>query len=96
MKHRSGRKSAKSSQSFTLRCRTTSSEICFLILLHLHFVALMQSCTIVCLSERLLREREILEERAEKRLEIFKNLINKMATSTSGSDAQKMVKKKHF
>uniref|UniRef100_H3D796 Kinesin-like protein n=1 Tax=Tetraodon nigroviridis TaxID=99883 RepID=H3D796_TETNG len=41
-------------------------------------------------NERLLREREILEERAEKRLEIFKNLINKMATSTSDSDAQEM------
>lgn len=48
----------------------------------------------MCFSERLLREREILEERAEKRLEIFKNLINKMATSASDSDAQEMVKKK--
>lgn len=35
-----------------------------------------------------------MEERAEKRLEIFKNLINKMATSASDSDAQEMVKKK--
>lgn len=35
-------------------------------------------------NERLAREREILEERAERRLEIFKNLINKMAAGPSG------------
>ncbi|KAL3971672.1 zona pellucida sperm-binding protein 1 [Sarotherodon galilaeus] len=34
-------------------------------------------------NERLAREREILEERAERRLEIFKNLINKMAPGPS-------------
>lgn len=49
--------------------------------------------TNVYFSERLLREREILEERAEKRLEIFKNLITKMATPTSDSDSQEKVTK---
>lgn len=34
-------------------------------------------------NERLAREREILEERAERRLEIFKNLINRMAAGPS-------------
>lgn len=38
-------------------------------------------------NERLAREREILEERAERRLEIFKNLINKMAAGP-GRDAE--------
>ncbi|XP_026165629.1 kinesin-like protein KIF20B [Mastacembelus armatus] len=42
--------------------------------------------------ERLMREREILEERAERRLEIFKNLIDKMATSGPSQDAQSMDK----
>ncbi|XP_041803723.1 kinesin-like protein KIF20B [Chelmon rostratus] len=36
--------------------------------------------------ERLVREREILEERAERRLEIFKNLIDKMATAGPSPD----------
>lgn len=44
----------------------------------------------VRLSERLAREREILEERAERRLEIFKNLINKMADGPS-RDAEAVV-----
>lgn len=43
----------------------------------------------VCFSERLVREREIMEERAERRLEIFKNLINNMAGH--GADAHTMV-----
>ncbi|KAM8739483.1 kinesin-like protein KIF20B isoform 1-T1 [Acanthopagrus schlegelii] len=42
--------------------------------------------------ERLVREREILEERAERRLEIFKNLIDKMGTAAPGPDAQAMDK----
>ncbi|XP_041646285.1 kinesin-like protein KIF20B [Cheilinus undulatus] len=41
-------------------------------------------------NDRLAREREILEERAERRLEIFKNLIDKMAGSSQ--DAQAMDK----
>ncbi|XP_073337533.1 kinesin-like protein KIF20B isoform X2 [Pagrus major] len=40
--------------------------------------------------ERLVREREILEERAEKRLEIFKNLIDRMGTAGPSPDAQAM------
>ncbi|TWW78500.1 kinesin-like protein KIF20B isoform X3 [Takifugu flavidus] len=39
-------------------------------------------------NERLLREREILEERAEKRHEIFKDLIHKMTTAASDTAAQ--------
>uniref|UniRef100_A0A8C3AS47 Kinesin family member 20Ba n=1 Tax=Cyclopterus lumpus TaxID=8103 RepID=A0A8C3AS47_CYCLU len=42
-------------------------------------------------NNRLARESEILEERAERRLEIFKNLMNKMATPESSQDAQSMV-----
>uniref|UniRef100_A0A3B4TKX1 Kinesin family member 20Ba n=1 Tax=Seriola dumerili TaxID=41447 RepID=A0A3B4TKX1_SERDU len=42
-------------------------------------------------SDRLGREREILEERAERRLEIFKNLIDKMAKAGTGHDANVMV-----
>ncbi|XP_034407565.1 kinesin-like protein KIF20B isoform X3 [Cyclopterus lumpus] len=41
-------------------------------------------------NNRLARESEILEERAERRLEIFKNLMNKMATPESSQDAQSM------
>ncbi|XP_032397384.1 kinesin-like protein KIF20B isoform X2 [Etheostoma spectabile] len=41
-------------------------------------------------NDRLAREREILEERAERRLEIFKNLIDKMANAGPGQDAQAM------
>ncbi|KAM9345101.1 kinesin-like protein KIF20B [Symphorus nematophorus] len=41
-------------------------------------------------NERLAREREILEERAERRLEIFKNLIDKMGTAGPSSDTQAM------
>lgn len=48
-------------------------------------------CVCVWLSDRLVREREILEERAERRLEIFKNLIDKMATAGPSQDAQAMV-----
>ncbi|XP_069565449.1 kinesin-like protein KIF20B [Brachyistius frenatus] len=40
-------------------------------------------------NDRLAREREILEERAERRMEIFKNLIDKMAAGPS-RDAQAM------
>ncbi|XP_028279989.1 kinesin-like protein KIF20B isoform X1 [Parambassis ranga] len=43
-------------------------------------------------SERLARERDILEERAERRLEIFKNLIDKMDTSGQGQHTQAMEK----
>ncbi|XP_039995193.1 kinesin-like protein KIF20B isoform X2 [Xiphias gladius] len=43
-------------------------------------------------NERLGREREILEERAERRLEIFKNLIDKMANAGTSRDAQAMDK----
>ncbi|AWP14614.1 Kinesin-like protein [Scophthalmus maximus] len=39
-------------------------------------------------NERLAREREILEERAETRLEIFKNLIDKMTRAGTGGDEQ--------
>lgn len=56
------------------------------------FVALL-SCSNLCFSERLLREREILEERAEKRHEIFKDLIHKMATAASDTAAQETVTK---
>ncbi|MEQ2307013.1 hypothetical protein AMECASPLE_013954, partial [Ameca splendens] len=40
--------------------------------------------------ERLVREKEILEERAERRLEIFKNLTKKMSSAGSSSDSQTM------
>ncbi|XP_067368029.1 kinesin-like protein KIF20B isoform X4 [Channa argus] len=43
-------------------------------------------------NERLAREREILEERAERRLEIFKNLINKMAKAQPSEDKGAMNK----
>nr|XP_057918684.1 kinesin-like protein KIF20B isoform X3 [Doryrhamphus excisus] len=39
-------------------------------------------------AERLVREKELLEERAEKRLEIFKKLIEKMSTCGEGPNAQ--------
>ncbi|XP_029306118.1 kinesin-like protein KIF20B [Cottoperca gobio] len=41
-------------------------------------------------NDRLAREREILEERAETRLKIFKNLIDKMAPDGPSHDAQAM------
>ncbi|XP_078129044.1 kinesin-like protein KIF20B isoform X2 [Sander vitreus] len=41
-------------------------------------------------NDRLARERELLEERAERRLEIFKNLIDKMANAGPSQDAQAM------
>ncbi|XP_042358648.1 kinesin-like protein KIF20B isoform X2 [Plectropomus leopardus] len=41
-------------------------------------------------NDRLAREREILEERAERRLEIFKDLIDKMAAPGPSQDAQVM------
>ncbi|XP_049455824.1 kinesin-like protein KIF20B isoform X1 [Epinephelus fuscoguttatus] len=41
-------------------------------------------------NDRLAREREILEERAERRLEIFKNLIDKMASTGPSQDSQAM------
>ena len=34
-------------------------------------------CVCVCVSERLDKERQILEERAEKRAEILKNLVSR-------------------
>ncbi|KAM3605690.1 uncharacterized protein V6R79_003069 [Siganus canaliculatus] len=37
-------------------------------------------------NERLVREREILEERAERRMEIFKNLTDKMASAGPSAD----------
>ncbi|XP_035802508.2 kinesin-like protein KIF20B isoform X2 [Amphiprion ocellaris] len=40
--------------------------------------------------DRLAREREILEEQAERRLEIFKNLIDKMAKAGPSQDTQAM------
>ncbi|XP_045921132.1 kinesin-like protein KIF20B isoform X2 [Micropterus dolomieu] len=43
-------------------------------------------------NDRLAREREILEERAERRMEIFKNLIDKMSTTGPSPDAQAMDK----
>ncbi|GAA6235615.1 kinesin-like protein KIF20B [Lates japonicus] len=43
-------------------------------------------------NERLGREREILEERAERRLEIFKNLTDKMAKAGTSQDTQAMDK----
>ncbi|XP_013874658.1 kinesin-like protein KIF20B [Austrofundulus limnaeus] len=43
-------------------------------------------------SERLVRERDILEERAERRLEIFKNLINNMSVAESKHDVETMNK----
>lgn len=48
-------------------------------------------CVFLCLSERLAREREILEERAERRLEIFKNLIDNMSAAGAGPDARAAV-----
>ncbi|XP_034753994.1 kinesin-like protein KIF20B isoform X2 [Etheostoma cragini] len=41
-------------------------------------------------NDRLAREREILEERAERRMEIFKNLIDKMANAGPSQNAQAM------
>lgn len=49
-----------------------------------------------CFSDRLARESEILEERAERRFEIFKNLMNKMATPALDQDAQSMVTQSPF
>ncbi|XP_028324681.1 kinesin-like protein KIF20B [Gouania willdenowi] len=40
--------------------------------------------------ERLVREREILEERAERRLEIFKNLVNQISAAGPSQDAHAM------
>lgn len=37
-------------------------------------------------SERLQREKEIAEERAERRLEILKNLVNKNGTETTTTE----------
>lgn len=39
----------------------------------------------VCVSERLVRQREILEERAERRLEIFKNLVDNLSASAAAA-----------
>ncbi|XP_071394761.1 kinesin-like protein KIF20B [Centroberyx affinis] len=43
-------------------------------------------------NDRLAREKEILEERAERRLEIFKNLVGKIASTGPSQDAQAMDK----
>lgn len=47
-----------------------------------------------CFSERLQREKEIVEERAERRLEILKNLVNRtigeMATVSTDENAAKV------
>lgn len=53
-------------------------------------------CWCVWFSDRLAREREMLEERAERRMEIFKNLIDKMATAGPSQDAQAMVTQSLF
>lgn len=57
-------------------------------------VVITVSCKMFCVEmfirESLTREREIVEERAEKRMEIYKNLSNKMAGGPS-QDAQAMV-----
>lgn len=73
----------------------TSSKICNPItsVSALFLVVPMLSCSNLCFSERLLREREILEEQAEKRHEIFKDLIHKMATAASDTAAQETVPK---
>ncbi|XP_068184447.1 kinesin-like protein KIF20B isoform X2 [Antennarius striatus] len=42
-------------------------------------------------NECLVREREILEERAERRMEIFKDLTDKMSTAGPGSDTRDTV-----
>uniref|UniRef100_A0A3Q3JEY8 Kinesin motor domain-containing protein n=1 Tax=Monopterus albus TaxID=43700 RepID=A0A3Q3JEY8_MONAL len=47
-------------------------------------------------NERLAREREILEERADRRLEIFKNLTDKMAKAEPSQDTQAMVTQSFF
>lgn len=76
----------------------TSSEI--FVSLRLRESLMLKSCKrlclCVCFSERLAREREILEERAERRLEIFKNLIDKMATAGPGPDTPAMVTRPLF
>uniref|UniRef100_UPI003AB04F77 kinesin-like protein KIF20B n=1 Tax=Centroberyx gerrardi TaxID=166262 RepID=UPI003AB04F77 len=41
-------------------------------------------------NDRLAREKEILEERAERRLEIFKNLVGKIASTGPSQDTQAM------
>lgn len=48
------------------------------------FINPTQNLTSSCLSsERLQREKEIAEERAERRLEILKNLVNNNGTETA-------------
>lgn len=48
-----------------------------------------------CFSERLQREKEIVEERAERRLEILKNLVNRtvgeIAAVSSDENAAKVI-----
>lgn len=44
-------------------------------------------CLCVCVSERLARQREILEERAERRLEIFKNLVDNLSAAGAADAA---------
>lgn len=48
-----------------------------------------------CFSERLQREKEIVEERAERRLEILKNLVNRtigeMAALSTDENAEKVI-----
>lgn len=46
----------------------------------------------MCVSNRLEREREILEERADKRVEILKNLVSKTVDlSAVNSDDSKVI-----
>lgn len=47
-------------------------------------------------SERLMREREIMEQRAEQRLEIFKNLVGKMAPAGASTHKQVTVTQSSF
>lgn len=79
----------------------TSSEIFLFLYVSGKVLGLMLKsckplCLCVCVSERLVTEREILEERAERRLEIFKNLIDKMATAGPGPDTPAMVTRPLF
>ena len=46
------------------------------------------SLLLLVFRERLEREKEILEERAEKRLEIFKNLVKELSSTGSGPEEQ--------
>ena len=79
------KKSPKSSLSCSPRYSQTASEL-ITFMIHHHVTMLCQSFEMLSscnphpfcvVSERLLREKEIIEERAERRLEILKNLVTK-------------------